>query len=210
MAKVFKKGFTIGLGVLFFLAFYPVRIAQYFYERVFQGASAASIACIEVFAETFCTVEEGVKAILPEAQDVKEETKALSEEQKKSISAKANVEFDPEFDKEYHIYIGRANGQVAGYVFEDTVKGKWGPINYMMAFDADGRIKDVIVLGLKERRGRPIKERKFLDQYIGKSIRNPIKLNKDIKGIAGATISSRQMSNGIRKLVYVFNELYKQ
>ena len=147
---------------------------------------------------------------MPEAQDVKEETKVLIEGQKKSISAKANVEFDPEFDKEYHIYIGQANGQTAGYVFEDTVKGKWGPINYMVAFDADGRIKDVIVLGLKERRGKPIKERKFLGQYVGKSISDPIKLNKDIKGIAGATISSRQMSSGIRKLVYVFNELYKK
>ncbi|PJC48409.1 MAG: hypothetical protein CO035_03645 [Candidatus Omnitrophica bacterium CG_4_9_14_0_2_um_filter_42_8] len=210
MAKVLKKSFTVGLGVIFFLAFYPVRIAQHFYEKVFQGASKTSIGCVEVFAEAFYTVEEALKVILPEAQDIKEETKALSEEQKKSISSKAGVKFNPEFDNEYHIYIGQANGQATGYAFEDTVKGKWGPIHYMLAFDADGKIKDAIVLGLKERRGRPIKERKFLGQYIGKSISDPIKLNKDIKGIGGATISSRQMSSGIRKLVYVFNELYKK
>ena len=210
MARVFKKGLTIGLGLFCFLAFYPVRIAQHFYEKVFQGASRTSVGCVEAFAETFYTIEEALKIILPEAQDVKDETKVLSEEQKKSISTKANVEFDPAFDKEYHIYVGQANGQTLGYAFEDTVKGKWGPINYMVAFDADGKIKDAIVLGLKERRGKPVKERKFLDQYIGKSINDPIKLNKDIKGIAGATISSRQMSSGIRKLVYVFNELYRK
>ena len=210
MAKVFKKGLTIGLGLFFFFAFYPVRIAQHFYEKVFQGASRTSVDCVEAFAETFYTIEEALKIILPEAQDVKDETMSINEEQKKTISSRANVEFNSEFDNEYHIYIGQANGQTLGYAFEDTVKGKWGPIHYMLAFDADGKIKDVIVLGLKEKRGRPIKERKFLGQYIGKSISDPIKLNKDIKGIAGATISSRQMSSGIRKLVYVFNELYKK
>jgi len=80
----------------------------------------------------------------------------------------------------------------------------------MLALEPDGKVKDAVVLELKERRGRPVKERRFLDQFFGKTIQDPIKLNKDIKGVAGATISSRGMSNGIRKLVYVFNELYKK
>ena len=112
--------------------------------------------------------------------------------------------------KNEQIFIAEKDGKVVGYAVEDRVKGKWGPIDYMLGFDPDGKIKDVIVMELKERRGRPVKERRFLDQFKGKSIQEPIKLNKDIKGVAGATISSRGMSNGIRKLVYIFNELYKK
>ncbi len=210
MAKILRKSFTFGLGLIFFLAFYPIRLAQYFYERLFIRGSTTCIGLTEIFAETFYTVDEALKVLLPQAQDIKEETKALSEEQKQSISKMAEIEFDPELDKEYHFYIGRADGQIVGYAVIDTVKGKWGPIHYMLSIEPDGRIKDIVVLELKERRGRPVKERKFLDQFIGKTLQDPIKLKKDVKGVSGATISSRGMSNGIRKIVYVFNELYRK
>lgn len=205
MAKIFKKGLIIGLSLVFFLAFYPVRLAQYFCDRLFAKNATSYTGFADVFAETFCSVEDALKIILPEAKDIKEEVKTLSEEQKKSIAKAAAVEFNPEFDKEFHFYISKTGAAVL-----DTVKGKWGPIKFMMAFDTQGNIKDLIVLELKERRGRPVKERKFLEQYIGKSILSPIKLNKDIKGIAGATISSRQMTDGIRKLVYIYEELYRK
>lgn len=205
MAKIFKKSLTVSLGLIFFLVFYPIQLARYFYEKLLARGSTTYIGFAEVFAETFCSVEDALKIILPEAKDIKEEVKTLSEEQKKSIAKAAQVEFDPEFDKEFHFYISKMGAAVL-----DTVKGKWGPIKFMMAFDQQGNIKDLLVLELKERRGRPVKERKFLEQYIGKTIASPIKLNKDIKGIAGATISSRQMTNGIRKLVYIYEELYRK
>lgn len=205
MARVFKRGFTIGLGLVFFLALYPVKLARYFYERLFLGESLTYTAIDCVYAETFYTVEEALSVLLPGAKNVKEEVKALSAEQKKMIQEKAAVELDPEFDKEFHFYLSSEGTAVL-----DTVQGKWGPMTFMMAFDNSGKIKDLIVLELKERRGRPVKERKFLGQYIGKSKTDPIKLNKDIKGIAGATISSRQMTNGIRKLVYIYEELYRK
>ena len=188
MAKVFKKTLSV-LAAVFFLGFFALKLAD---------------------AEVFYAVSDCLKIILPEAQNIKEETKVLTAEQKNSIAKAAAIEFDPDLDKEYKFYIGDKDGKVIGYAVEDRVKGKWGAIDYMLGFDPDGKIKDVIVMELKERRGRPVKERRFLDQFKGKSIQEPIKLNKDIKGVAGATISSRGMSNGIRKLVYIFNELYKK
>lgn len=210
MAKIFKKCLIIGLGLVFFLAFYPVRLTQYFCDRLFAKNTASYTGFADVFAEVFYSAEEALKILLPDTQDIKEETRTLNEDQKKSIAKQAEIQFDPEFDKEFHFYIGQSNGQITCYVAENTVKGKWGPIHYMLALEPDGKIKDVLILELKEKRGRPVKEARFLSQFFGKTIDSPIKLNKDIKGISGATISSRGMSNGIRKLVYVFNEVYKK
>lgn len=205
MAKVFKKGLTIGLGLIFFLAVYPLKLAKYSYERLFLGSSETTVGIAYVYAETFCTVDEALKTLLPAAQDIREEIKVLSEEEKKIIQNKAGVELNPEFDKEFHFFVSSQ-----GIAVLDTVKGKWGPIKFMMAFDNTGKITDLVVLELKEKRGRPVKERKFLAQYIGKSTDDPIKLKKDIKGIAGATISSRQMTDGIRKLTYIYDLFYRK
>lgn len=181
--RVFRKTALVSLGLAAFICVFPLGL----------------------HAEVFCSKEDALKAVLPEASDFKEEIKVLTAQQKKTVQVKAGVELDPEFDKEFYFYVSSSGTAVL-----DTVKGKWGPIKFIMAFDTQGKIKDVVVLELTERRGRPVKDRKFLDQYIGKSAADPIKLKKDIKGIAGATISSRQMTDGIRKLVYIYEELYKK
>lgn len=204
MARVVKRSLAVGLGLVFFLMLYPLKLAKYFYERLTQQPATCT-GMAQLYAEVFCTIEEALKIFLPGAQDIKEEVKVLTAEQRKIIQQKSGVELHPEFDKEFHFYVSSGGAAVL-----DTVQGKWGPIKFMMAVDNTGKIKDLIVLELKEKRGRPVKERKFLEQYIGKSTTDPIKLKKDIKGIAGATISSRQMTNGIRKLVYIYEELYRK
>ena len=210
MKRKFRNGISICLGLVLFFAFYPVKLASYICKKIFVSAPEVSLCFDDVYADTFYSVEEALKIILSKAQNVKEETKTLSPEQKKSIAAAADIDFDPELDKEYKFYTGESDGQIIGYAVESVVKGKWGPIHYMLALDREGKVSDVIVLELRERRGRPVKERKFLNQFLGKTKADPIKLKKDIKGVSGATISSTGMSNGIRKLVYVFNELYKK
>lgn len=204
--RIVRKTLAIGLSVAAFIFMVPFEFMQGMVKRLAGRSSAGEIKLIsEAYADVFYMIDEALKVLLPDAQDIKEEVRALTDEQKKTIQEKAKVEFDPEFDKEFHFYISKTGAAVL-----DTVHGKWGPIKFMLAFDAAGNIKDLAVLELKERRGRPVKERRFLDQFVGKSIADPIKLNKDIRGIAGATISSRQMTNGIKKLVYIYEELYRK
>lgn len=203
--RIFRKTTVVVLGIAAFIFVLPFEFMQGVAKRL-VGKNKSGISLFsEVYAEVCYTVEECLSYLLPDATDIKEEVKVLTAEQKKIVQDKVKVELDPEFDKELHFYVSSS-----GIAVLDTVKGKWGPIKFMTAFDNQGKIKDVIVLELTERRGRPVKDRKFLDQYSGKSIADPIKLNKDIKGIAGATISSRQMTDGVRKVVNVYELLYKK
>ena len=57
-------------------------------------------------------------------------------------------------------------------------------------------------------RGKPVAEKRFWGQFLGKGSGDPIRLQEDIRGVTGATISSKGITNGIRKLVHIFAMYY--
>ena len=73
--------------------------------------------------------------------------------------------------------------------------------------NVQGAIVEVIILDYSEIRGKPIAKRRFLRQYKGKTTKDPVLLRRDIDGISGATISSRSLTDGIRKILYIFTEI---
>lgn len=170
--------------------------------------SGASLNLREASAETLTTVSEALKDLLPDAQEIKEETKVLTHEQRQKISKEAKITFDPALDREFKVFIGMNDGAVIGYVMRSAVKGKHDLIHYMVSFDPNGQIQKVVILEYHEKRGKPVAKRRFLKQFKGKTINSRLKLRKDIDGVTGATISSRGMVNGVRKMVHVFNEFY--
>lgn len=165
-----------------------------------------NIFCGLAFAEVLTSKEEALKQLLAQAETVTPKTVSLSEEQKKKIERNAGVELNSD---EFRFYIGEAAGKIVGYAAEDTVPGKWGPIHYILGITPEGRVTNVIILEYKERRGRPVAKKRFLKQYIDKTASDPVRLRKDIDGVTGATISSRGITDGVRKLLYIFEEFFK-
>lgn len=162
----------------------------------------------EAMAEVLEHVEDVLRRNFPEADSFKEELKKLDPDQMRALEEISAVSLDPERDSRFFFHVARSGGNVIGVAVEDTVRGKWGPIHYLLALDPHGRVLDVSVLEYRERRGRPVAERRFLKQFIGKDTRNALKLQKDIQGVTGASISSRGVTDGIRKLVHVFKLFY--
>ena len=162
-----------------------------------------------LFAETLISLDEALKNVLPAASDIEKRIIILNPQQKEKIEKDAAVTLHPEYDREFHFYSAKSNTQVVGYAAEDTVQGKWGPIHYLAGFDPQGKITNIVVLSFNERRGRPVAKHRFLSQFIAKTIKDPVHLRKDINGVTGATISSRGITDGIRKLLYIFEEFYK-
>jgi len=191
MRKSTKISTTILIIILFFGSFYT-----------------APIFLHEAYAVVLASVDETLKILMPEADNIEEEIKILTEEQMITIAEKGKLSFDPNLDQEFHFYIGKSNNQIIGYAVTDAVRGKWGLIHYMILLDPNGTIKNLKVLEYGEKRGKPVAKRRFLKQFFGKTINNRLRLKKDIRGVTGATISSRGLTNGIRKIVHVFNELY--
>ncbi len=86
--------------------------------------------------------------------------------------------------------------------------GKWGPVKFIIALNLDGSVKRVEVMSYKEKRGRPIARRSFMKQFEKKTTKSTLKVRKDIRGISGATISSRCATFAVKKALVLYEELY--
>ena len=161
-----------------------------------------SLSC----AEELIPVDQALRQIYPKATGFEREAFVLTADQIKAVEEKSGVTFGMDHSANIQMYVARENDRVLGYAFEDIIIGKWGPIHYLAGLGPNGDVLEVVVLDYQEIRGRPIAKKRFLRQYKDKSIRDPVRLRNDIDGITGATISSRSMTDGVRKLLYVFHE----
>jgi hypothetical protein len=64
------------------------------------------------------------------------------------------------------------------------------------------------VLVYREARGNEIRTKRFNYQYQGKDVRDPIRINRDIINISGATMSVRSASAGVKRVLVLVNEFY--
>lgn len=87
-----------------------------------------------------------------------------------------------------------------GYLCVTQAKSRSDVFEYMIIFDTDKKIKAVDVLTYREEYGGEIGSKRFLNQFIGKSSKTPLHLNKEINGIAGATISCNSITNSISEM----------
>ena len=102
-----------------------------------------------------------------------------------------------------------ANGTIIGFGITDDVRGKEQPITYITLIKPDGTIADIEVLAYRESYGGEVQYESFRKQFRGKRASSDIRLGRDIQNIAGATISSRAITVGARKVIVLFDELRK-
>ncbi|MCB9799198.1 MAG: FMN-binding protein [Candidatus Omnitrophica bacterium] len=209
MAAV-KRSLFAAAGLMTFLFFTPFQFFNHVFFRYILRQNVSAVFDIpSIYAQILSSVEEALRVFMPDAVSFVTEDHRLSVSQFEIIQNEAEVSLDPELDREFRFIAGKNNsGEIIGYAAQDHVRGKWGLIHYMIAFDLSGRVKDVMVLEYQEKRGRPVAKRRFLRQFIGKNTGHDIRLMKDIRGITGASISSNGMTNGIRKMVHVFKLFY--
>ena len=107
------------------------------------------------------------------------------------------------------LYIAYAEeGKPLGYSVVLNEIGKYRPISFMVGVTRDFRIKDVAVLVYRESRGGEVRRARFLRQYRGKRTSDPVRINRDIINITGATLSVRALNRGVRESVRLVKQLY--
>ena len=102
---------------------------------------------------------------------------------------------DPAVDY-FNVYEG---GVRSGIAIVTEEQGKYRPITFIAGIDSTLHIVDIRVLVYRESRGGEVRHTRFLKQYRGKSLDNPIRINRDIINITGATISVNALNAGVRK-----------
>jgi len=70
-----------------------------------------------------------------------------------------------------------------------------------VALTRDGAVRSVEILDYRETYGGEIRNANWRQQFVGKRFGSQLQLDKDIKNISGATLSSRHVTDGVRRLL---------
>ena len=160
-------------------------------------ATVAAIAPAPALATIYLSVPAAQQAMFPGSVFVAHAL-AFTPEQRKAIAKASGV---GSFDKVQRVWEVRSGGARAGWFIVDRVLGKHEMITYAVALTADGAVKRVEILEYRETYGGEIRNANWRRQFVGKRFGSPLQLGKDIKNISGATLSSRHVTDGVRRLV---------
>lgn len=174
--------------------------------------------CSTAHGFTLLTQEQAIKEIFGNKATMVEETHELKGDSLASVKQRLGGELlshqegseSARVEEERNIvfHFAERDGKKYGVAIIDTEPGKWGPVEFIVAMDLKGVVRNVKVLSYQEKRGRPIARSSFMNQYEGKTSSDPITVGKDITGISGATISSRSASFSVKKAIVLYEEFY--
>jgi hypothetical protein len=156
-------------------------------------------------AEVFMTEEEAVKIILAKSERIRKEVIRLSQEKKDVIEQRIGWKFPEE---SFEVYIGETGDKIDGYAMVHNTIGKHKHMTYMVGVDNRGACTDVELLVFREAKGSEVGRKRFNVQYEGKTVFDPIRINKDIINISGATMSVRSISAGVKRVLVLVDEFY--
>lgn len=162
-----------------------------------------SIQAIPKVHETiYLTKEEALENSFSKSAIISSETIHISESQRKDIEAKLGLKVDV---NQFKLYKGTdpQTDQSLGYALILDEVGKHYPITMMIKVMNNLTVDTVQVMVYRERIGRQVKRRRFLKQFFGKTSDDPIRVDHDIDGISGATMSSWAVATAVKKALLI-------
>ena len=179
----------------------PVMAEQVWDTELNRYLTPEELGHIEIFLEN----EEAAKLMFPESENIRYEVISLSPELKAIVQQRIRWSFPEE---SFECFIGETNGRIDGWAILQHTIGKHKPMTYMVGVDSEGEVLNVEVLIYRESRGSEVRTKRFNFQYEGKTLYDPIRINRDIINISGATMSVRSMSAGVKRALVMVDEFY--
>lgn len=172
---------------------------------VIPTAAVGLVAPGPVSATVYLTIQSAQQAMFPGSTFVPH-LLSFTPEQRKAIAKASGV---GSFEKVQRVWDVRAGSGRAGWFIVDRVLGKHEMITYAVALTPDGAVKRVEILEYRETYGGEIRNPAWRQQFVGKRFGSAVQLDKDIKNISGATLSSRHVTDGIRRLLVTYQLLLR-
>ncbi|MDO9118441.1 MAG: FMN-binding protein [Nitrospira sp.] len=192
---------TVTVTVLLMASALPVLAT----EKVWDAELRRYLKDDDFKYEEFMTEEEAVKTILPKSQRVHKELIRLTPDKKELIEQRIGWKFPEE---SFELYIGETGDKIDGYAMIHNTIGKYKHMTYMVGVDPKGTCTDVELLVFRDAKGSEVGKKRFNSQYDGRTVSDPIRINKDIINISGATMSVRSMSAGVKRVLVLVDEFY--
>jgi Na+-transporting NADH:ubiquinone oxidoreductase subunit NqrC len=102
------------------------------------------------------------------------------------------------------VWEARSGEALLGWLILDQVIGKHELITYAAGINPDGTLRQFQILEYREAFGSQVRYPKWRDQFVGKTVADPLELDVDIVNISGATLSCRHITEGIKRLLALY------
>lgn len=158
----------------------------------------AALVATPAGATQYLTVAQAQKSLFPEAERFVAAPLHLTAAQKAQIEERSGLK--QRWDKQ-EVWRAEKAGKLLGWVVVDDVVGKHEFIHYAVGLLPEGKVRGVEVLIFRETYGDQIRQAEWRKTLEGKTLADPFKLDKDVPNISGATLSCRNVMNGVKRLL---------
>ena len=157
-----------------------------------------------VHAEVYLQVDEALRLAYPDADEIRKERAILTKTDREQVADLIGGSFPVEaLPRIFSFHVARRSGRPIGVAVVDDVPGKSQPITFMLAARAaaDGtlEIARIEILAYRESHGWEVRRPEWCGLFQGKRLVDQIRHDRDIRNIAGATISCRSVTVGVRR-----------
>ena len=159
------------------------------------------------FAVDYFTVEQAQKQLFPEATAFVDHTLKLTDEQRDTIKDRAGVR---QRSQTQSVWRAERNGDLLGWFLVDDVIGKHEFITYAAAVTPSGKVLGVEIMSYRETHGSQIRDAAWRKNFTGKSLADAWRLGKDVPNISGATLSCRDVLDGVKRLLVIWDISLRQ
>ena len=128
-------------------------------------------------------------------------------EQRAEVEARLGWQLEEE-DFVFHRAAGRSGDLGWALVLQE--KGRFKPITFLVHIGPEQQVRLVLVMVYRESRGDGVRRQRFLKQFQGRDAEDPLRLNRDVVGVTGATLSSRALAAGVRKALVLTGVRYPE
>ncbi len=152
------------------------------------------------YAADYLNEVQAQKVLFPSATEFSKKNITLTESQISKIKELAGVR---QRTDQPLIWQVSDKKKTLGLFFVDEVIGKHEFITYATAVSLDGHVMGVEIMSYRETHGGEIKQENWRNSFKGKTLKDPFKLDKDIPNITGATLSCRNVLDGVKRILVI-------
>lgn len=180
---------------------------DWIHQIIIPPAIVISAGAIPCYATTYLTVEQAQKTCFTNASQFVSADVKLTREQMKAIERDSGVRV--RLDRQ-EVWRAMDGDRFLGWLIQDEVLGKHEYIQWVLALNADGSVRQIEILDYRETYGYQIREEQWRRQFYGKQHGARLKLDDDIKNISGATLSCRHITDGVKRLLSFYDFVLKR
>ncbi len=175
--------------------------------RWFAPAAIVAMVSVEAVAVPYMSFAQAQALIFPEAKEFVPAPVTMTPTQIELIEKRSGVKV---LAPNQRVWLAQVDGKTIGWFIIDEVLGKKEFMIYGVGIDIKGAVRQIQIINYRENYGYEVKGAKWREQFVGKTLADPLELTVDIKNISGSTLSSRHVTEGVKRLLAFHQVVLRQ